>query len=212
MAAPGVKNMGMGLLWAVGGFAVTGLLSGSGVVAIGALGIGLLQFLWGLGQFLFRTRSALDRILRGASDETKALVRTVIHAAESEGPLDEGKIARIRTVLRGIDFDGDANQLSDVSPEMRAAILSRTENAEYPADRLRELSAAMHADKRSTLAYLQSVRLNFTAPVKQTIVRACAIVLAGDGRLTESRRKVMAEIGQALDISQEDFGAATARL
>ena len=188
MAAPGTQHMGMGALWFVGGVAITAISASAGgktvLVTFGAILIGAGQFLYGLIIYLGRTRSPLDRMMPDANDNTKALARAMIWAAETEGPLDDAKFARVRSILKEVT------------------------GLEYGMEPIRDMSAAIRLDKVNTIDYLASVQVEFGPETKRMILRACTIVMTADGAWSKARHDLLTGMATALQTSPKDFDAA----
>jgi len=189
MASPGTTNMAIGGLVFVGGSFVTlvtmSAASGGGryIVAWGAIAFGAIQFLAGLGSYVTRPRSLIDNLLRNATLDFKALLRAVVAAAQSDGPLDARKIGLIQSILKQVD------------------------NEDHPAKLIEDMAAAMRLDKRDTTEYLAAVQRDFTAATKQLILRACVAVMATGSVFTESSDRFLRGIARALDMSEQQYGA-----
>ena len=157
----GHEDMGLGLLWFIGGSLVTlvtyGAASGGGkyVVAYGAIFVGGLHLVVGLFQYISHAaQSPVDRLLPLATLELKALLRTMIASAESDGPLNDDKIQLVKAVLQRI-----------------------TGKDEFTSFRIRDVSRAMEQDRTKTSQYLSKVQSDLSMDVKQLILRTSAAIL-----------------------------------
>jgi tetratricopeptide (TPR) repeat protein len=195
MSTPGVRNIGIGLAWLAGGTLVTIFTAaaarpGGGifVVAWGAMLIGLGQFLLGLIQYTTRTRSLVDKPLAGTSNETKALVRAGVAAAQCDRPLDAARIAQVQSLLK----EADGN--------------------DYSTEQIEKVAAASVLDKRDTYAYLKSLERDLTFAQMKVIVRVCAILLLSPGPLSVKGQEFLARVRNALNLPGEQFLEAIADL
>lgn len=184
-------HIGMGLLFFFGGLAVTLISMSSGrggIIAIGALGVGLVQFLYGLTIGSGRDDDlATDGVLANTSAGYQTLVQTTIAAAEHAGPLDEGGIARVQAVLR------------------------RMSNEEVGPDFVRAVSQSMRKKGIAPTARLVSMHSHLTPPVRQAVLTAAALVLASPhGDLTENQREFVVYLGRALQYRDHDIAAIIA--
>lgn len=189
----GTKNMGLGLLWFIGGSLVTLVTyeaaSGGGhfVVAYGAILVGGIQFIAGLFQYISHERqSPIDRLLPLATLELKALLRTMIASAESDGPLNDDKIQLIKAVLQRMTGKDD-----------------------FSSFRIRDVSQAMERDGTKTSKYLAQVQSDLSFDVKQLILRTSTVMLANGNEGAVRAQAFLREIGQALQLSDQQCADAT---
>jgi tetratricopeptide (TPR) repeat protein len=184
---PGLRNMGLGFAWFAGGSLVTLFTlsaarpGGVVVVAWGAILIGLGQFLIGLIQYATRTRSMVDKPLAGASNETKALVRASVAAAQCDGPLDAARVAQVQSLLK----EADGN--------------------DYSAAQIEQVAAAGVLDKRDVYAYLTSLNRDLTFAQMKTLVRVSAILLISPGPLSVKGQEFLARVRGALNFPEDHF-------
>ena len=187
MNSPGAKNMAFGLLWFVIGMLVTvGSAKGGGhvVVAFGAIFVGAGQFLVGLVQFFSGDKqSQVDRVLPQATIEFKALLRTMIAAAECDNPLDNAEVESIRAMLKqliGKDF--------------------------YM---IRDVSAAMAKDGVKASDYLATVQSDLSLEIKQLVLRASTILLVNGNTEGARAMQFLQEIADALRLTDQQCEDAT---
>jgi hypothetical protein len=181
-------HVGMGLLFFFGGLAVTlvSMSSGrGGIIAVGAMGVGVVQFLYGLSLGSGRDDELSgDGVLAGTSVGYQTLVQTTIAAAELDGPLDAGRIARVQAVLR------------------------RMSSEEVTADFVRAVSQSMRKKGVAPTARLVTMHSHLTPPVCQAVLAAAALVLASpQGALTAKQREFVVYIGRALQYRDGEIGA-----
>ena len=193
MDTPGTRNIGLGLLWFVGGSLVTmityGAAGGGGhyVVAYGAILAGAVQFFVGLFQYgSFAAQSPMDRLLPRATPELKALLRTMIASAEDDGPLNDRKIQLVQAILQKV-----------------------TGKDEFTSFRLRDISQAMAQDGTTTSKYLATVQSNFTLEIKQLILRTGTLLVANGTDNAARAQTFLREIGQALQLTDQQCADAT---
>jgi tetratricopeptide (TPR) repeat protein len=191
---PGVRNIGIGLALLTGGGLVTAFTlaaarpGGVVLVAWGAILIGLGQFLIGLIQYASRPRSMIDKPLAGASNETKALVRASVAAAQCDGPLDVARIAQLQSLLK----EADGN--------------------DYSASQIEQVAAAIVLDKRDTDAYMSRLERDLTFGQMKLIVRVSAILLVSPGPLSVKGQEFLTRLRGALRLPEEQFLEAIADL
>jgi hypothetical protein len=181
-------HVGMGLLFFFGGLAVTlvSMSSGrGGIIAIGAMGVGVVQFLYGLSLGSGRDDELTgDGVLAGTSVGYRTLVQTTIAAAELDGPLDAGRVARVQAVLR------------------------RMSSEEVSVDFVRAVSHSMRKKGIAPTARLVTLHAHLTPPVRQAVLAAAAQVLASpEGTLTAKQREFVVYIGRALQYRDGEIGA-----
>jgi hypothetical protein len=153
------------------------------VVAWGAILFGAVQFLAGVGQFLLRDRSPVDRLLPDATRPIKALVRAMIDAAQSDGTLDAKRIAAIQTILLRID------------------------STHYPERTIEDVAAAMRLDPTGTAQYLATIEYELRTAEKQQIIRACVLAGGEGSRFTEQKDKLLRSFAGAMQMSEQDYVA-----
>ncbi|MEE8500243.1 MAG: TerB family tellurite resistance protein [Kiloniellales bacterium] len=189
MSDPGVRNMGLGFLWFAGGGLVTlvtySAASGGGVyvVAYGAIAVGALQFLVGLGQFLFhRVRGPEGRAVQQAKVSVTALVQSMVAMSVADGKLDEQEIAVI----------------SQIYEQLTGAALE--------SELIRETADEMRKHDFSISDALVQVQGQIDRSTKQLIVKAAYFVMAADSEVDEEEKKLLSEIAGSLRISDAEFG------
>jgi hypothetical protein len=189
MATEGVRNIGIGgTIFVVGSLVTVATYSaaqggGHYVVAWGAILFGGIQFLTGLGQFLLRDRSPIDRLLRDSTRPVKALVRAMIDAAQSDGALDEKKIAAMQAVLLRVDA------------------------THYPEKTIEDVAAAMRLDPTGTAQYLATVEYELTTAMKQQIIRGCVLAGGEGSRFTEQKDRLLRGFAGAMKMSEQEYVA-----
>ncbi len=184
-------HIGMGLLFFFGGLAVTLISMSSGrggIIAIGAIGVGLVQFLYGLSLGSGRDDDlAGDGVLANTSAGYQTLVQTTIAAAEHDGPLDAGGVARVQAVLR------------------------RMSGEEVSADFVRAVSQSMRKNGIAPTSRLVAMHSHLTPPVRQAVLTAAALVLASPpGALTDGQREFVVYLGRSLQYRDHDIAAIIA--
>ena len=193
MQTPGLRNIFLGLLCCVIGIAVTAATysiarGGIYMVAWGAVFAGVILTGVGAVQMLkHKMRSPVDRVLPDATVELKALLRATIHTAETDGPLDERKIAVVQAVLQ---------QLT---------------GSLYNPFLLRDVGQAMGGDRLDTKSYLEGVRREMSPQAKDLILRASTLV-ARNGKDRALAQKTLRELCGALGLTEAQCEAATAAL
>jgi hypothetical protein len=153
------------------------------IVAWGAILFGAVQFLAGVGQFLLRDRSPVERLLPDATRPVKALMRAMIDAAQSDGALDETKIAAIQ------------------------AILLRIDSTHYPAKTIEDVAAAQRLDPTGTAQYLATVEYDLKTAEKQQILRACLMAGGAGSRFTAQKDKLLRSFAVAMKMSEPQYVA-----
>ena len=189
MATEGTRNLAIGgTVFVVGSFVTVATYSaaqggGRYVVAWGAMLFGGVQFLLGLVQFLLRDRSPIDRLLRDATRPVRALTRAMIDAAQSDGALDQTKIAAMQ------------------------AILLRVDSTHYPEKTIEDVAAAMRLDPTGTAQYLATVEYELTTAVKQQIIRACLLAGGEGSRFTEQKDRLLRSFAGAMKMTEQQYAA-----
>ena len=189
MAAEGAKNIGIGgTIFVVGSFVTAATYSaaqggGHYVVAWGAILFGGIQFLLGLGQFLLRDRSPIDRLLRDSTRPIKALARAMIDAAQIDGALDAKKISAMQ------------------------AVLLRVDSTHYPEKTIEDVAAAMRLDQTGTAQYLAPVEYELTTAMKQQIIRGCLLAGGEGSRFTEQKDRLLRGFAGAMKITEQQYVA-----
>ncbi len=176
----GAKNIAFGLIWFVLGIVVTlGTRGGGhGVIAFGAIFVGAGQFLFGLIQFAMADKpSAVDNVLPQATQEFKALVRTMISSAECDGPLDDQKVESIRAMLKKIT------------------------NKDFYL--IRDVAAAMAKDGVKTPDYLLHVQSNLSFEIKQLLVRTSAMLILERKGQGERAGRFLQDLAAALQMTEQ---------
>ena len=194
MQTPGLRNIFLGLLVCVVGIAVTAATysvargGGAYVAAWGAVLLGAILAGVGLVQILkHKMRSPVDRVLPDAQVELKALLCATIHAAETDGPLDERKIAALQSVLQELT------------------------GRPYNPFLLRDVGRAMARDRVSALDFLQGVQRELPPQAKELILRASALV-ARDGKDRARAQQTLRELCRALGLTDAQCHEAAAAL
>jgi hypothetical protein len=152
------------------------------VVAWGAMLFGGVQFLAGIVQFLVRDRSPISRLLSGSTRQVQVLVRAMIATAQSDGALDEKKVAAMQEILRRID-------------------------SSYPASTIEDVAAAMRLDKTDTAQYIATVQYDFTVAEKQQIVRACLMAGGAGSLYTQQKDRLLRSFASAMQMTEQQYGA-----
>jgi hypothetical protein len=142
-------------------------------VIVGGAGL----FLFGLIQYITSDSSGgVDRALPGKTPEYRLLLRAMIAASELDGPLDQDKIYTIRDMAFKI-----------------------TKEEPYAAT-IKDVSAAMAKEGIKTSAYMAQVQSNFTAEVKQLVLRTSAAIANGSAK-PERASQFTSEMAAALGLT-----------
>ena len=187
MTKPGLKNMGIGAAWALGGAAVTlatysaASAGGTYLLAYGAIVIGGVQFVYGLYQYAKdQSRSPEDK----ADDRTvtglRAMYQAMIGVATADGVLEEAEVAAIAEIFTQLTGSG----------------LATTE--------VRDAAAQMRIANHDLIGTLQSMDRQIDPEMKLLIVKACVMVAAADGAIADEEFELICQIGGALGLARSE--------
>ena len=187
MTKPGLKNMGIGAAWALGGAAVTlatysaASAGGTYMLAYGAIAIGGVQFVYGLYQYAKdQSRSPEDK----ADDRTvtglRAMYQAMIGVATADGVLEEPEVAAI------------------------AEIFTQLTGSELATTKVRDAAAQMRIANHDLIGTLQSMDRQIDPEMKILIVKACVMVAAADGAIADQEFELICQIGGALGLARPD--------
>jgi tellurite resistance protein len=187
VGAPGAYNMGIGAGIAAIGLVVTlGTMAVTGghfaVVAYGAILVGGIQLVVGIGQFLiFNLQSPERKQLHFAKIEIRALVRSMIAIASADQVLQNSEIEMIISLVQrtvGLNLD---------EPTIRGI-----------ADGMLKKGYSLHDDLKSTQAQISQ-------PMKDLMIKVGYFVAVADGNLGEDEWTRLWELASTLGTSRERF-------
>lgn len=185
MDKPGEHHIRMGLVWLVGGGVLTVgsffLFRGAGgILFYGAIIVGGLQFVLGLGQ---RVHYALLSDDKKAAKHAQAAVTTLVRCmgmvALSDGHLDDSEIATIRAIYS--ELTGGAASEREVRAIVNRLADVTTDPAEFVAAIGRQASPEARVE----------------------IVRACYMVMAADGDVSADERTMLCQILDGLGLPRQ---------
>lgn len=189
MSAPGTKNMGMGALWAIGGTVVTvvtlSAASGGGtyVVAYGAIGIGAIQFVVGLVQYMgYQSKSPEEKNAAQADVALTSVVQAMVAMSVADGNLDDSEI------------------------EMISGLYQNLTEQTLAADDVRSIAASMEKADFSITDALENVRDMLDTESRELVLKAAYLVLIADGVVDENEEKLLNGIADSLEFSGERYG------
>ena len=189
MSAPGTKNMGMGALWAIGGTVVTVVTlssasaGGTYVVAYGAIGVGAVQFVIGLVQYLgYQSKSPEQKEAAQADAALTAVVQAMVAMSVADGNLDDSEIGMISGLYQNLTGQSLA------------------------ADDIRGIAASMEKSDFSITDTLDGVRGMLDTESRELVLKAAYLVLIADGIVEENEEKLLNGIADTLQISDDRTG------
>jgi tellurite resistance protein len=189
MSVPGTKHMGMGALWAIGGTVVTvvtlSAASGGGtyVVAYGAIGIGAIQFVIGLVQYMgYQSKSPDEKDAAQADVALTSVVQAMVAMSVADGNLDDSEI------------------------EMITGLYQNLTGQSLPADDVRSIAASMEKADFSITDALENVRGMLDTESRELVLKAAYLVLIADGVVDENEEKLLNGIADSLQFSGERYG------
>lgn len=184
MSTPGLTNMVVGGLVAVGGLAVTVITaagaSGGGryVVAWGAILFGLIQCVrGGMAYSKYNEMAPADRVL----DEVAEPARTLI--------------AALAGTVRNPEAP-TAVETAAINRELRQAMDKTIQDS-----KLREVARAMGQQPDGVAGYLNAKKDALDPQVRTIIMRGCCQVMIAEPTRTDAPERLVA-IGQALDMTE----------
>jgi uncharacterized membrane protein YebE (DUF533 family) len=190
METPGIKNIGLGLLWLLGGGFFTlitfSAASGGGtyVVAVGAIVGGALQFLVGLVQYLgYASQNRADRRMPGASPELKALVRALVATAKADGEIADSEMKLIVDVVRKVT----GNQIGSLT--------------------IRDICREAAREKVAITTYLSGQARRFDSDMQAMLIRCSFLVMSADGRLDEKEFDLLLQMAKAMGMPEPAYQA-----
>jgi hypothetical protein len=158
----------------------------------GAIIIGTIQFVVGLGMYLNSQRTQRtprpSDPFRNATLDFQALLRAMVAAAEYQSRLDDRKVSLIR------------------------ALLSRVHAKVYDLATVANACRALSGEEEILVGYLVDVQSQLPLEFRRTIVRASAIVLAPGRALAEEQKEFLLYMSRALQLPDEEFAANLAKL
>ncbi|TIM05497.1 TerB family tellurite resistance protein [Mesorhizobium sp.] len=184
METPGAKNIGLGLLWFLGGSVVTFLSYevapfGVYVVTSGAIIGGVIQFSVGLFQyFAYFVQTLADPILPTASPQLRALVRAMVATAKADGSIAEKESVLIHDMIW------------------------KTCGSDVPYYMIKDICSEVANEKKDIVDYLATRAKDFDTNVKELILRCCFMVVAADGQVAERELALLATMGTAMGIAE----------
>jgi tellurite resistance protein len=190
----GEKNMALGAAFAVGGTLLTAATTsgpnGGGVIFIGAMVGGAIQFLIGLVQFMGTSRETYSPPVRHVAQPARPpaaeeppdadlhlFVRSMIAVAAEDGELDDGEISIIRFISGSVLSEPLETQLiRDVFQQMRG---------------------------RNYLDEIQTYANKVSPNVAELSVKSAVMVSLADGDPSDSERILVSAIAARLGIKGE---------
>ena len=180
-------NMGLGVVWAVGGLLFTALTylalaawDGGVVVATGAIAVGALQFAIGLVQFLAHGLKVLVYGFKSAAGK-KAVLRTMMVTAAADGVVGDDEVERIAEVYESVF----------------AATLDPTW-VRTSAEALRGEGLDIGRAVRKNKAFIPSEMVPM-------VFKASYLVAAADGVVNDAEMAVIEQVARALGMTDAEI-------
>jgi len=180
---PGTHNMTMGALIAVVGIAITAgsyaLTNGGGfVLAWGAILVGAIQFVVGLGQFLiYQSKSPEKKADHHAKVDIRVLLRSMIAVASADGKLKDGEVVIIQMVSSHIFGEPiDEDTITKLFDQMKRKDFSLYEE-------------------------LEAVAAQVTPDGAEMAIKAAAMVALADGELHKKEEEDLVLMANVMNVN-----------